>query len=133
MAGDRGGYRKECEDCWDDEGRLPNSNMLPLLCRLLLSEDELLWYSNWGVLLAREWFLEEGDGYRYGIPIWIAEDTEADDDWLGEPWTEDNNGVHSDAGGIFMDTLASLLQIGQNVLQLVSQESTQNAWNSAIK
>lgn len=39
----------------------------------------------------------------------------------------ESNGVHSDAGGSPLLVLASRLQTGQNVLHVVSQESTQKA------
>lgn len=41
-----------------------------------------------------------------------------------------SKGVRSDAGEIDVLNLASCLHTGQNVLQVVSQESTQDAWNS---
>jgi hypothetical protein len=39
--------------------------------------------------------------------------------------------VDSDAGGSPVLVLASRLHTGQKVLHVVSQESTQKAWNSA--
>lgn len=46
-----------------------------------------------------------------------------------EDGLEESNGVDSDAGGWLSQVLASRLQTGQNVLHVVSQASTQNAWN----
>ena len=40
---------------------------------------------------------------------------------------EESRGVHSEAGRLDLPALASCLQTGQNVLQVVSQKSTQNA------
>lgn len=64
-------------------------------------------------------------------------DDDADDD-LKDNKTEEatevgpdkSNGVDSEAGGSPVLVLASCLQTGQKVLQVVSQESTQRAWNS---
>lgn len=44
---------------------------------------------------------------------------------------DESNGVRSDAGGLSLAlVLASCLQTGQKVLHVVSQASTQKAWNS---
>lgn len=47
-----------------------------------------------------------------------------------EDAADESKGVRSDAGGSPVLVLASRLQTGQNVLQEVSQASTQVAWNS---
>lgn len=67
--------------------------------------------------------------------ICIAED-EANDECTDENGVEEgveaeeSSGVHSEAGGFPVLVLASRLHMGQNVLQVVSHESTQTAWNS---
>lgn len=43
---------------------------------------------------------------------------------------DESNGVDSDAGSSPLLVLASRLHTGQKVLHVVSQESTQKAWNS---
>lgn len=60
-----------------------------------------------------------------------AEDV-AIEEWneeLGVEAAEESKGVHSEGGGSPLLVLASRLHTGQNVLQVVSQESTQIAWN----
>lgn len=42
---------------------------------------------------------------------------------------DESNGVDSDAGSSPLLVLASRLHTGQKVLHVVSQESTQKAWN----
>lgn len=54
---------------------------------------------------------------------------ERNDDRIADDSAVESSGVDSDAGGFGMAVLASRLQTGQNVLQEVSQASTQNAWN----
>ena len=56
---------------------------------------------------------------------------ESIDDEAKEDGLEESNGVDSDAGGSPVLVLASRLHTGQKVLHVVSQESTQKAWNSA--
>jgi len=64
--------------------------------------------------------------------ICIAED-EANDECTDENGVEEgveaeeSSGVHSEAGGFPVLVLASRLHMGQNVLQVVSHESTQTA------
>lgn len=47
-----------------------------------------------------------------------------------EAGPDESNGVDSDAGESPVLVLASRLHTGQKVLHVVSQESTQKAWNS---
>ena len=66
----------------------------------------------------------------------MAEDDANDDltddsiDEATEEGVDESNGVRSDAGGSPVLVLASRLQTGQKVLHVVSQASTQKAWNS---
>ncbi|KAJ6291564.1 hypothetical protein OIU76_023606 [Salix suchowensis] len=53
------------------------------------------------------------------------------DDDANEDGLDVSNGVDSVAGGSPVLVLASRLHTGQKVLHVVSQESTQKAWNSA--
>ena len=53
------------------------------------------------------------------------------DDEAKEDGLDESNGVDSVAGGSPVLVLASRLHTGQKVLHVVSQESTQKAWNSA--
>lgn len=63
-----------------------------------------------------------------------SDDADLKDDNNEEEATEagldESNGVHSEAGGSPFLVLASRLHTGQKVLHVVSQESTQIAWNS---
>lgn len=86
-------------------------------------------------MLVYEWLWEiEADSGP--DPICIADDDGIEDlnddnaEEATEAGVEESNGVDSDAGGRPVLVLASRLQTGQNVLHVVSQESTQKAWNS---
>lgn len=64
-------------------------------------------------------------------------DDDANDDLIDdnteeatEAGLDESNGVDSEAGGSPVIVLASRLQTGQKVLQVVSHESTHRAWNS---
>lgn len=64
-------------------------------------------------------------------------DDDANDDLIDdnteeatEAGLDESNGVDSEAGGSPVLVLASRLQTGQKVLQVVSHESTHTAWNS---
>ncbi|URD95462.1 hypothetical protein MUK42_30822 [Musa troglodytarum] len=56
------------------------------------------------------------------------DDSPALEDGVAAP--EDSKGVYSEAGILAIPALASCLQTGQKDLQVVSQKSTQSAWNS---
>ena len=78
----------------------------------------------------------EGDRDEAGA-ICMAEDDANDDltddnieDEPTEEGVDESNGVRSDAGASPVLVLASRLQTGQKVLHVVSQASTQKAWNS---
>ena len=86
-------------------------------------------------MLATECMWEtEGDWDDAGA-ICMADD-DANDDLIDdnteatEAGLDESNGVDSEAGGSPVLVLASRLQTGQKVLQVVSHESTQRAWNS---
>lgn len=81
-------------------------------------------------MVEREW-TRETDGDLEDGAIWMADDDASDDrkDDDGDEATkeardDESKGVLSDAGGTPMAVLASRLQTGQNVLHVVSQEST---------
>lgn len=66
--------------------------------------------------------------------IWMADEAPdlKDDNIEDEAMdigVDESNGVDSEAGGSPVLVLASRLHTGQKVLQEVSQESTQKAWN----
>ncbi|THU71110.1 hypothetical protein C4D60_Mb08t32090 [Musa balbisiana] len=81
--------------------------------------------------------LENECGWGGIVDMWMAGDA-AMDEWYddnpaleaGVAAPEESKGVPSEAGRLAMLALTSCLQTGQNVLQEVSQQSTQNAWNS---
>lgn len=87
-------------------------------------------------MLATEWIWENGGEWDNAGAICMADD-DANDNLAGdkteeatEAWLDESNGVDSEAGGLQVLVRASRLQTGQKVLQAVSQESTQKAWNS---
>jgi hypothetical protein len=87
-------------------------------------------------VLAKEWIREtEGDRDDAGAICTAGDDanddlTDDNTEEATEAGLDESNGVDSEAGGSPVLVLASRLQTGQKVLQEVSQESTQKAWNS---
>ncbi|KAF2290959.1 hypothetical protein GH714_017379 [Hevea brasiliensis] len=72
---------------------------------------------------------------REGAICMASDDVDLKDDNTEEEAIEagldESNGVDSEAGRSPLLVLASRLHTGQKVLHVVSQESTQKAWNSA--
>ncbi|KAF9661622.1 hypothetical protein SADUNF_Sadunf19G0088000 [Salix dunnii] len=136
---------KYCMDNCDEHKGVSMSNNHDFMVRTVYNPDcfvrersTKLQPKEWDETKKEAWNLWE-DMFLRSAERWLRvmevdvpdlKDDSMDDD-ANEDGLDESNGVDSVAGGSPVLVLASRLHTGQKVLHVVSQESTQKAWNSA--